>query len=679
MRRIQVQIIILLLFPQLLSAFQDYQWPTNASRYITSSFGEYRERRFHTGFDIKTWGRNGYRVYAVESGYVWRIRISPYGYGKALYLKLNDGNYAVYGHLRNFNKVIGDVIREEQKKTGKFSIDKFFQKNQIKVNKGDLVAYTGYTGTRFPHLHFEIRDKNNKPLNPLLFGFKPVDKRAPVIKNLAFTPLNVNSMVNNNWHSFIAQVRRIDRNTYIVPDTLKIWGNVGISVSTYDITGETTNKFCPYKLRLKINGREIFKGEYKKLDFNKNHLITLDRDYRLHIRRDEKFMKLYIDKGNTLDIYPGYNEGDGIISFNSINYTDRVFSFTIEVSDFHENTSTATGYIKISNPSGFIYEEHNSTVSSYAGSGRDTSNSFIIVKDFLDDFLRLEVTGPFELASPPEVYVTVNEEKSLRLNVLKKNDKSYVTVYKLPGIEGRLKFTIQGFSEKGIIKNEFEENLNYIPLANIKNVSFDEYCSISFNKQSLFKDLWIRKSPGVNRTEILESKFIGNLYMIAPDDIPLNGGAAIQMKIPDSAERKDKLGIYFLYEDKWVYLNSRRDEANDILSANIVGFGLFGIIEDSEPPEITRVIPANGSTVSTSRPSIRVYLKDELSGFRNEEDIMLFLDNKKVIAEYQPPRDVVTYRPPAPLGRGRHTIKVISIDNMQNRIEKETTFIRNNP
>ena len=65
-----------------------YLWPTNKDKTITTLFGEKRSRRFHAGIDVRTYGEIGDKLFAVESGYISRISISPNGYGKALYLKL---------------------------------------------------------------------------------------------------------------------------------------------------------------------------------------------------------------------------------------------------------------------------------------------------------------------------------------------------------------------------------------------------------------------------------------------------------------------------------------------------------------------------------------------------------------------------------------------------------------
>ncbi len=81
------------------TASETYLFPTDASHQINSGFADYRETHFHGGIDISTNGRIGYPVYAAKSGYVYRVAVSPYGYGKMILLRHDDSTYTLYGHL----------------------------------------------------------------------------------------------------------------------------------------------------------------------------------------------------------------------------------------------------------------------------------------------------------------------------------------------------------------------------------------------------------------------------------------------------------------------------------------------------------------------------------------------------------------------------------------------------
>ncbi len=69
----------------------NFEAPLHIPLILSGNFAELRSNHFHTGLDIKTKGSEGYRIYAVDSGYVSRIAISHWGYGKALYITHPNG------------------------------------------------------------------------------------------------------------------------------------------------------------------------------------------------------------------------------------------------------------------------------------------------------------------------------------------------------------------------------------------------------------------------------------------------------------------------------------------------------------------------------------------------------------------------------------------------------------
>ena len=150
-------------------AAQDYAWPVKVGRVVSSNFGDHRPRRFHAGLDIATKGSIGHEVVAVDTGYVERIRVSSNGYCRVLYQKLSDGRTAVYAHLDSFTELLDEIVRVEQNRQQTFEMEKFFRPNEMAVNKGDLLGYSGDSGGAFgPHLHFEVR-RYGVPLNPVKF------------------------------------------------------------------------------------------------------------------------------------------------------------------------------------------------------------------------------------------------------------------------------------------------------------------------------------------------------------------------------------------------------------------------------------------------------------------------------------------------------------------------------
>jgi hypothetical protein len=153
---------------------------------VISNFGGYRENHFHSGLDLSTGGNQGLSVLASAEGYVSRIKIQSGGYGKAIYITHPNGYTTVYAHLNRFSSRIQKRVEEIQYQYKQFEIDYYFQKYELPVTLGEIIALSGNTGnTGGPHLHFEIREEKSEDIiNPLLFGFPIHDYSKPIIKSL---------------------------------------------------------------------------------------------------------------------------------------------------------------------------------------------------------------------------------------------------------------------------------------------------------------------------------------------------------------------------------------------------------------------------------------------------------------------------------------------------------------
>ena len=123
---------------------EDYLWPNDYENSITTTFAEPRFRRFHAGIDIRTKGEIGSNIYAIYDGYISRIKIESDNYGKAIYLKLVDGNIVLYSHLSKFNTEIEKLVKKLQKKYNSSFFDHILDSTEhITLKKGDLI----FTGT----------------------------------------------------------------------------------------------------------------------------------------------------------------------------------------------------------------------------------------------------------------------------------------------------------------------------------------------------------------------------------------------------------------------------------------------------------------------------------------------------------------------------------------------------
>ncbi|MCB0432591.1 MAG: M23 family metallopeptidase, partial [Mangrovimonas sp.] len=171
--------------------------PLDINLVLAGTFAELRANHFHSGLDIKTQQREGLKVYACADGFVSRIKISHGGYGKALYITHPNGYTTVYAHLQKFAPKIEAYIKEHQYGQESYEIEVFPGAVELLVKQGDVVAYSGNSGgSEGPHLHFEIRDNEERPINPMLFGIDIKDTTKPIIKEVYAYPISDDAHIN---------------------------------------------------------------------------------------------------------------------------------------------------------------------------------------------------------------------------------------------------------------------------------------------------------------------------------------------------------------------------------------------------------------------------------------------------------------------------------------------------
>jgi hypothetical protein len=314
----------------------NYLWPVEKSRNLSSGFADHRNFRFHPGIDIRTDGKTGYKVFACESGQVYRLFTSYWGYGKAVYLKLDDGRYALYGHLSDFAENISEVVEKKQLETQRYFTDFLLKKDELRVKKGELIGYSGQTGAGGPHLHFEIRDEENRPINPLTLGFSIADKFHPVIKYLAIRPQDPWSKVNGSHHPLIFPCHYdSQKKVYTLDHIPVIEGKVGLELSVFDKMDDTRFMFSVQGIKLFLDDSLIFASHYDIISFDYTQKIELDRDFELRKKEKKEFYKLYLDEGNDL---PFYNPTEGII--DTKNSKPDSHQVKVIAYDANENSST---------------------------------------------------------------------------------------------------------------------------------------------------------------------------------------------------------------------------------------------------------------------------------------------------------------------------------------------------
>lgn len=287
---------------------------------LAGNFGELRPNHFHSGIDIKTRGVQGYRIYAAADGWVSRIKVSPWGYGNALYISHPNGYTTVYAHLREFKGEIAEYVKKAQYMNESFEIELFPGKGKLPVNKGDTVALSGNSGgSTAPHLHFEIRDtKTEKPINPLLFGFEVKDNIKPIIQSLTFYPLNDSSHINGkSWPQTIS-AKGSNGKYKLTSNSVAAYGEIGVGIEMLDRLNGASNRCGVYNAQLFVNDEKVYEHELERFSFYENRYMNAHMDYEIKSRKGKRIQRSFILPNNMLSIYKNL-KNDGVITVSDSN------------------------------------------------------------------------------------------------------------------------------------------------------------------------------------------------------------------------------------------------------------------------------------------------------------------------------------------------------------------------
>ena len=316
---------------------------------LAGNYAEPRTGHFHAGLDLQTRQQEGLPVHAAANGYVSRINVSSVGYGNALYITHPNGFVSVYGHLKEFTPELMKRLRKDQYAKKQFAVDVELRQDEFPVKQGDVIAYSGSTGSSGgPHLHFEIRDAAENPINPMLFEFKIQDATAPLVNGLKFYPMDTLKykcdgyrcgLSGKNGH-FEAKGGVIKLNA----------PSVGVSVNTYDLMDKVENKLGIYTLKLFDNDRLIYAYEADRMSFREGRYVLSHIDYPVFLNEDEQaYHKCFVEPGNKCPVY------SNLVNRGIIDLSDSTLHvIKIEVADFEGNTSTIRADIQWSAKSNLL-------------------------------------------------------------------------------------------------------------------------------------------------------------------------------------------------------------------------------------------------------------------------------------------------------------------------------------
>ncbi|WPO34679.1 M23 family metallopeptidase [Flammeovirgaceae bacterium SG7u.111] len=549
--------------------------------YLSGSMGEIRSNHFHAGFDIKTQGQENLPVYAVADGYVYRIKISPTGYGRVLYVQHTNGRRSVYAHLNKFRKDMEDFVLQKQYEEESFSIELFPNANQFGVRKGEEIALSGNTGSSGgPHLHFEIRQNNDVALNPAKYGFSEIkDKVSPVAYRVALKTFSMDARLNGKMGRIERKVVR-SGNMYKASGVIDAVGLLGVEFQGVDRANETSNTYGINMVKVELDRKLIYHHEIEGIPFELTQYINLFTDYYQWGEHRKIFQKCYQDLGNKLPFY----EESPTNGFFKIEADGKLHELKIFLIDSYGNTTPILIQLRGNESStvqkGALVTELESGV---------RQKHFVWYADSLSQIVNV---GGLEYEIKPNY----------------KSEKGYLYAWDLR----------QGLPDSLLLSDSLETTDLLHGFLPKKSTSFyNELADVHIPADALSDTLYLTLGIKNKRLQIAE-------YYT-----PIFERIKIDFHVPDSLPHEEKYHVYRIGKrNKPSFIGGNWEGAT--VSFSTRGLGEFELLADSIPPTI-RVI-------SRSRQYVRCIISDRLSGI---DSYRATINGKWVMMEYDPRKAVI--------------------------------------
>lgn len=550
---------------------------------LAGTMGELRSSHFHSGIDIRTEGRTGLPVFAAAMGYISRVSVSSTGYGNTLYILHPNGETTVYAHLEKFNGPIADYVLKEQYRLEKFDVNLFPYQGKFIVKKGDTIAYSGNSGSSGgPHLHFDIRDKKQQPLNPLSYGFDEIlDRTPPIAENIFVKALNKDARVEGVFGTKKYSLRRVGNN-YVLDEPIRAMGTIGLMLEAHDKLDYSRFRCGINTLLVEINEQPSYEHRIEKFAFSEQREIYRHMSYEDLVENRDRLHKLYIDDGNKLRFYET-NEKKGKIDVTA----DNEIPVTITMIDTYGNKSLVNLKIKGDSsafPSSATINKFNSKV---------VDNTMVLSVPKNGEKNKVRINGSEQMLA----YSSKNADHFL-----------FDMRKELPTV-AEVNNQFIPFTYKNMVMPD--QQYNY----------YDDRLNIYFQKNALFDTLYLEtqyKLDTVNNKEY---------WSIGQPTTPLRKSMKVTLK-PTGNYDKDKVRAYGVNGNYESFQGGEWEGNNFSFWTRY--FNKYTLSEDTQAPTI--------QPVKINSNDIRFIIKDDKSGLN---EFNAYVNGEWVLMNYDYKRNII--------------------------------------
>lgn len=618
-----------------------YEWPLELAPNLSSSFGEDRGSRFHMGIDLRTGGVTGKTVYAAADGHVSRVRCSAWGYGKAVYIQFDSGYSAVYGHLDDFYEELRDYVRRHQHERKSYNVDLTPAPGQFRVRRGQPIAKSGDTGSGPPHLHFEPRDPQGRPINPRLLGMSWSDNTPPTPTKILVTPAGPEDSVNGGAAPVALTLKAEGPGRYASPP-VRARGNIGFGVEFVDHEPDGL-KLGAHRLRLLDGENTVFEVRHDRLSYDNHHNNAVA--HHPFMGDLGRFKLLWRWPGNVCESYAAV-PGTGWWAV-----PDGGAELLLELVDFMGNRA------EIRCP---VLYDGDTPADAPAGAANTARGT--LEWRCMGGWLSFTARFPGPEAEAPVIHVD-GAAGARSATFARAGDALFHAAEAFDSAGARrLRVSHPRLKDWEL---SFEVAARGAPLS----LALDGGARLEIPQRGPYGFLPVSATM-IEPTKAGALAVHGPAWRLWPEAAPLDQSARLSLPVPGSVRRPEKAAIARQTGSGWAWMNS--EAKNGRLEARISAFGVYAVAEDLTPPRLREMAPEDGYIAESRRPRLRATVSDPESGVASWS---LFCGGQWLLAGYDADDGRIVWERDTDLPPGRQELLLTVTDGAGNSAEFRRAII----
>ena len=216
-------------------------------------------------------------------------------------------------------------------------------------------------------------------------------------------------------------------------------------------------------------------------------------------------------------------------------------------------------------------------------------------------------------------------------------------------------------------------NLYAVGYEDAREIEVDDELTIRLGKANLYEPRFIEiKHQHIISKSMLHMK--SDHYQIFPEAFVCREDFEMVYKMRGNSKYNAATGICWLdkEKDRWVWLDNVFED--NVVTAKSTGGGSFAAIIDYNPPQMQKLNIADGRSYFSGEMPVTFLVEDTVSGIEDDRNIVVKIDSKWQIVDYDPETKRALCRPHERLEPGKHHLGIILTDRVGNVTEQYLNF-----